>query len=77
MLKVGEIQVLGLKNEQRSVVDTATAAHYLNRRPQTLRAWAAFGAGPIKPKRIYGRLAWPVDALKALVDDLPLKVQRR
>lgn len=47
---------------------TAEAAHYLNRKTQTLRSWACFETGAIKPKRIHGRLAWPVDGIRNLVN---------
>jgi len=50
----------------RPAVDTDAAAYYLNRKPQTLRAWACFDSGPIKPTRINGRLAWPVAELRRL-----------
>jgi len=40
-------------------VSTEQAAFYLNRSPQTLRRWACQEDGPIRPFRIYGRLAWP------------------
>ena len=56
-----------LDQETRSVVDTATAAHYLNRRPQTLRTWACLENGPLRPLRINGRLAWPVAELRRCV----------
>lgn len=59
-------QFTPLTVETRSVVDTVTAAHHLARRPQTLRAWACFDDGPIKPLRINGRLAWPVAELRRL-----------
>ena len=49
-----------------SVVPTAQAAYYLNRRPQTLRGWACLENGPIRPVRINGRLAWPVADIKRL-----------
>jgi len=46
---------------------TAELAHYLNRRPQTLRGWAMKdGTGPIRPRRIGGLLAWPTAEAKAL-----------
>jgi len=45
-------------------VDTHQAAFYLNRAPQTLRKWACLENGPIRPVRINGRLAWPVQGLK-------------
>lgn len=47
-------------------VQTEQAAHYLNRRPQTLRGWACFEDGPLRPLRINGRLAWPVAEIKRL-----------
>ena len=50
----------------RPAVDTAAAAYYLNRRPQTLRAWACLG-GPLRPVRVHGRLAWPVAELRRLL----------
>ncbi|MDP3191033.1 hypothetical protein [Rhodoferax sp.] len=52
-----------LESVTRPTVETAAAAHYLNRRPQTLRGWACHEDGPIRPIRISGRLAWPVSAL--------------
>ncbi len=56
-----------LADENRPAVDTAAAAHYLNRRPQTLRKWAAYQTGPVNPIRINGRLAWPVRELRRLL----------
>lgn len=55
-----------LMAETRPTVDTATAGHWLSRRPQTLRIWALTGH-PIQPRRINGRLAWPVADIKRLV----------
>lgn len=45
---------------------TAETAHYLNRRPQTLRVWACLENGPIRPRRIGGLLAWPTASVKVL-----------
>jgi hypothetical protein len=53
--------------EPRSAVDTATAAHHLNRQPQTLRGWACLGSGPIRPVRVHGRLAWKVADIRRLL----------
>ena len=53
--------------ETRPAVDTAAAAYYLSRRPQTLRGWACLENGPLRPIRINGRLAWPVSDLKKLL----------
>lgn len=46
---------------------TSEAAYYLDRRPQTLREWACYEGGPIRPKRINGRLAWPVAELRRVL----------
>ena len=59
---------LPLERETRAAVDTDCAAFHLNRRPQTLRCWAAFESGPIRPLRINGRLAWPVAGLRKLLE---------
>jgi hypothetical protein len=50
-----------------TTVPTAHAAYYLNRQPQTLRAWASLENGPIRPIKINSRLAWPVDQIKMLL----------
>lgn len=51
----------------RPTVDTAAAAHYLNRRPQTLRIYACRENGPLRPLRIQGRLHWRTDDLRRLL----------
>ena len=56
-----------LSLEARTAIPTDAAAHHLNRKPQTLRAWASLENGPIRPIRINGRLAWPVAAIRALL----------
>ena len=56
-----------LHEETRSHISTDEAAFHLNRKPQTLRAWACLGDGPIKPTRIGGRLCWSVSVIKALL----------
>ncbi len=56
-----------LAQESRPAVDTAAAAHYLSRRPQTLRGWACLENGPLRPIRICGRLAWPVAEIRRLL----------
>lgn len=48
-------------------VDTAAAAYYLNRRPQTMRGWACLENGPLRPVRIHGRLAWPVAEIRRVL----------
>lgn len=46
-------------------VPTRVAAAALMRQDDTLRQWAFTGTGPVKPIRINGRLAWPVDQIIA------------
>ena len=59
--------------ETRPAVDTAAAAHYLSRRPQTLRGWASAETFPdgLRPIRINGRLAWPTQKLRELLGVVP------
>ncbi|SES71642.1 hypothetical protein SAMN05216412_101346 [Nitrosospira multiformis] len=57
-----------LEHETRVTVPTDAAAHHLNRKSQTLRAWACLENGPIRPIRINGRLAWPVADIRALLN---------
>lgn len=61
-------QFAPLDKEIRTHVSTSAAAYYLNRRPQTLRAWACAENGLIRPTRINGRLAWSVAAIRALLE---------
>jgi len=51
----------------RPTVTTEEAAHYLNRKPQTLRVWACYQNSLINPLRINGRLAWRVADIKQLL----------
>jgi hypothetical protein len=64
---VGQHQFPPLEWVTRPTVDTSTAAHYLNRRPQTLRCWACHEDGPLRPLHINGRLAWPVTELRRVL----------
>jgi hypothetical protein len=56
-----------LESVTRPAVDTASAAYYLNRRPQTLRVWACLESGPLRPVRMHGRLAWSVSELRRVL----------
>ena len=60
-------QFLPLELVTRPTVETAAAAFYLNRKQQTLRAWACLENGPVRPVRIFGRLAWPVSEIKRVL----------
>jgi hypothetical protein len=46
-------------------VPTDEAAVLIGRQPQTLRRWASEGSGPIRPRRVNGRLMWSVDDIRA------------
>ena len=56
-----------LEQITRTILTTEEAAHYLNRRPQTLRTWACLENGAIRPLRINDRLAWPVSEIKKVL----------
>lgn len=58
-----------LETETRTTVDTATAAYYLNYSPQTLRAWAHYGYGPLQALRIPGanKLFWRTAEIRTLL----------
>ena len=61
------LQFIPLEQETRPTVPTDAAAFYLNRKPQTLRAWACLENGALRPVRICGRLAWNVAEIKSLL----------
>lgn len=54
--------------ETRTALTTKEAAYHLNRKPQTLRAWACLENGPLRPIRVNGRLSWPVADIKSALD---------
>ena len=55
--------------ETRTHIPTADAAHHLCLSEHTLRAWACFENGRIRPLRIPGRLGllWSVADIKAIL----------
>lgn len=58
-----------LEQQTKPILTTDEAAHYLNRKPQTLRSWACLEPrGAIKPVRICGRLAWKVSDIRRLLN---------
>lgn len=60
-------ELIPLDRETRVTIPTHEAAAHLNRRPQTLRHWACFENGPLRPHRIMGRLAWNVEDLRRVL----------
>jgi len=53
--------------EMRSHVGTNTAAGLRGRTPQTLRKWACYEDGPLRPVRVNGRLSWTVADIRRLL----------
>lgn len=60
-------QLVSLHQEVRATLPTSEAALHLNRAQQTLRLWACRENGPLRPKRVNGRLAWSVAEIKNLL----------
>ena len=60
-------QPVSLALETRTALPTCEAGFHLNRAQQTLRLWAMREDGPLRPLRVHGRLAWPVNAIRALL----------
>jgi len=58
---------IALEKETRATLPTPEAAFHLNRSNQTLRLWACFENGPVRPLRVNGRLAWPVADLRRIL----------
>lgn len=48
-------------------VDTGEAAELLRVRAQTLRRWSCQGTGPIRARRVNGRLRWSVADIRAVL----------
>lgn len=64
-----DTQYTSLVYENRTVINTNEAAFHLGRKPQTLRKWATYESGPLRPIRIHGRLAWSVADIKRIVSE--------
>ncbi len=58
-----------LSAEIRTTISTNEAAFHLGRKPQTLRKWACYEDGPLRPVRINGRLAWRVADLNRVLNE--------
>jgi len=67
--KAADSHFPSLEYVNRPTVPTEQAAHYLLRRPQTLRGWASAETLPagLRPVRINGRLGWPVAGIKRVL----------
>lgn len=67
-MKIVTNQFPSLEQVTNPTVPTDAAAYYMSRKPQTLRSWACFENGPLRPIRINGRLAWPVAGIKTVLN---------
>lgn len=67
MKTIANQKFIPLSLETRTAIPTDAAAHHLNRKPQTLRAWACLENGPLRPVHINGRLAWKVSDIRNLL----------
>lgn len=65
----GGATFLPLSQEARALIPTECAAFHLNRKVQTLRAWACLETGPIRPVRVTrgGPLGWRTEDVRRLV----------
>lgn len=66
-MEMMDVQPVSLERETRAALPTNEAARHLNRAAQTLRLWACYESGPIRPIRVHGRLAWRTDDLRRLL----------
>ena len=64
-------RITPLERENRAHLPTPEAAFHLNRAEQTLRLWAMRQNGPLQPIRVNGRLAWPVNELRRILQVQP------
>lgn len=56
-----------LADEHREFIPTDQAAHYLLRRPQTMREWSCLGSGLLKPVKVGNRLGWRTADIRRLL----------
>ncbi len=66
-MAVKTIQLTPLEQETRAALPTREAAKHLGRAQQTLRLWSCLDSGPIRPRRVNGRLAWPTAEIRRLL----------
>lgn len=67
VLSLEERRELHARTDVEETVATAEAAALLGYQQQTLRRWACQGDGPIRPRRVNGRLRWSVAEIRALL----------
>ena len=62
-----EQQFIPLELETRPTVNTAAAAHHLQKAKQTMRTYACKENGPIRPIRVGAHLHWKTDDIRKLL----------
>jgi hypothetical protein len=68
-MKSSEATILDLEKLPPSyALTTRDAALVLNRSQQTLRKWACYESGPLRPIRINGRLGWRAGDVLSLLN---------
>jgi len=67
VLSLEERRELHVRTDIEETIATAEAAALLGYQQQTLRRWACQGDGPIRPRRVNGRLRWSVAEIRALL----------
>ena len=67
VLSLDERRALHARTDVEETVATAEAAALLGYQQQTLRRWACQGDGPIRPRRVNGRLRWSVAEIRKLL----------
>ena len=69
MNRIPTSEPIALQFETRVALTTLEAAFHLNRKQQTLRMWACNENGPLKPRRINGRLFWSTNEIRTLLGE--------
>lgn len=67
VLSLEERRELYARTDIEETIATAEAAALLGYQQQTLRRWSCQGDGPIRPRRVNGRLRWSVAEIRALL----------
>jgi hypothetical protein len=63
-----ELRRLFQNTDVEQTVPTDEGAVLLGVEPQTMRRWACEGSGPIRPRKVNGRLRWSVSEIRALLN---------
>jgi hypothetical protein len=66
-LSTSEQRELFARTDVEETVLTHEAAPLLRIAPQTMRRWACYGDGPIRPTRVGGRLRWALSDIRKIL----------